>query len=321
MSGKKQHIGRQVLVTILVTLIILLALVFCFARFLVPLFNIQEDQVYSVLTKLFPLLIGLVLIECGVMIAHRRDEDYADSVDLLPPNAYDKPLHQMPGDDPNHAVSNVPPATATAPGTFTQPDIPVEPGMQAMASMSAAAVMPQPQIIYKEVPVEVIKEVPVEVIKEVIREVPVPTAPGMKEVELDTFEDTFNAVLDRELQSSMDGDYDLSLVLLDISESPEKEAQTELLLEKTKEVAYCFQLDNGKIACILTFYQDDEARRYILQTLNENRDSLSGARILVGSASRNGRTMDMEELYHEAEADCSVSSEEENVSIDEVIPS
>lgn len=305
MAGKKHHYGRQILVTLLVTIIILLGLSFVFARFLVPLFNVHQDQVYSVLIKLFPLLIGLVLIECGVLIAKRRDEDYADQVDLLPPNAYDKPLHRLPGDDPDHAVLAAGPEIAQqASQEAVERELPVEPseaGHIVMAPSAPVVVPVEPKVIIKEV----IKEVPVEV------QVPI-EVPVAGEYKPEEFENSFNVIMDQELQSSIDIGYDISLTLVEIT-AGDRAAVSSLLLDSTQENSYSFLLDNGKIAIILPFYQYEEARRYLLELLDSCKKQLEGTGLQMGFASRNGRVVDVDQLYHEAEVACSLAAQDDEV--------
>lgn len=299
MAGKKHRYGRQIFATVIVTVIILLILLFVFSRFLVPLFNVHQEQVYSVLTRLFPLLIGLVLIECGVLIARRRDEEYADQVDKLPPNAYDKPLRNLPGDDPTHAtVASGVAREPAAPSSVAADELPVEPVSASSAVVAGqVAVAPvEPQVIIKEV----IKEVPVEV-----------QVPGT-DARLENFENSFDVIMDQELQGSIDVGYDISLTLVEIT-AGNHDVVAELLLETTKDNSYSFLLDNGKIAIILPFYQYEEARQYLLDLLDSCKKQLDGVGLQMGFASRNGRIVDVEQLYHEAEAACSLAGQNDEV--------
>ena len=100
--SENKHYGRQILLSLFLTVFILLGLLYLASRYVLPLYSINQEQIYDVLVKLFPLLIGLIMIEIGVLVARRRDEDFADEIDKLPPNAYDKPLYTLPGDDPLH---------------------------------------------------------------------------------------------------------------------------------------------------------------------------------------------------------------------------
>ncbi len=101
MSANK-HYGRQIVLSLFLTVFGILGLLFLASRFLLPHFEIDQQQVYSVLVRLFPLLLGLIMIEIGVLVARRRDEEIAEESDRLPPNAYDRPFYTLPGDDPSH---------------------------------------------------------------------------------------------------------------------------------------------------------------------------------------------------------------------------
>ena len=86
MSANK-HYGRQIVLSLFLTVFGILGLLFLASRFLLPHFEIDQQQVYSVLVRLFPLLLGLIMIEIGVLVARRRDEEIAEESDRLPPKA------------------------------------------------------------------------------------------------------------------------------------------------------------------------------------------------------------------------------------------
>ena len=151
--------AKLVITSIVISIIVLAAFTLIFIRFIVPAYQITEDQIYSVLTKLFPVLIGLILIQIGVMAAKKGEPEYKDTIDKLSPNAYDSALYTEPKDDPMLRGK-------------------VSPEVFGNASRADAQHAEAVREIIREVPVEVVKEVPVEVIKEVpvetIREVQVP---------------------------------------------------------------------------------------------------------------------------------------------------
>ena len=155
--ARPSNTAKLVITSIIISLIVLAVFVLIFISYIVPAYQITEEQIYSVLVKLFPVLIGLVLIQIGVMAGRRGEPDYSETIDKLAPNAYDSPLYTSPKDDPM-ARGKVD-ASALSTGT--------EEGAKVVE-----------RIVEKEVPVEVVKEVPVEVVKEVpveiVREVEVP---------------------------------------------------------------------------------------------------------------------------------------------------
>ncbi len=170
--AKPSKTWKLVVTSIIISLIILAAFTLVFVQLIAPAYNITEEMIYSVLTKIFPILVGLVLIEIAILIGKKNDDDYKDTIDKLAPNAYDSSLYTPPMDDPNaRGRVNGDPLDYKAPA---QPEIreiikevPVETVREVIKEV--------PVEVIKEVPVEVEKTVPVEVetIKEVIKEVPV----------------------------------------------------------------------------------------------------------------------------------------------------
>lgn len=99
MSANKRY-GRQIVLSLILTVFIILGLLYLASRFLLPHVDVSQQQVYDILIKIFPLLLGLIMIEIGVLVARRRDEEIAEEADTLPPNAYDSPFYTLPEDDP-----------------------------------------------------------------------------------------------------------------------------------------------------------------------------------------------------------------------------
>lgn len=147
--AKPSKTAKLVVTSIVITLIVLAVFSLVFINFIVPAYQITEDQIYTVLTRLFPVLIGLILIQIGVMAAKKGEPEYKDTIDKLSPNAYDSSLYTEPKDDPMLRGK-------------------IDPEMFGQGSKPASAEIRE---VVKEVPVEVIKEVPVEVVREI--EVPV----------------------------------------------------------------------------------------------------------------------------------------------------
>ncbi len=148
--------------SVVISFVVIAVFALVFLNFIVPAYQITDSQVYSVLIKLFPILIGLILIQIGVMIAKRHEDEFADQADKLPPNAYTKPFESAPKDDPVNVSVDAARTQETVAPRAAEPQI-------------REVVREVPVEVIKEVPVEkvVVKEVPVEVIKEIEKEVPV----------------------------------------------------------------------------------------------------------------------------------------------------
>ncbi len=162
---------KLVLTSVILSILILVAFTAVFIRLIVPAYNITREQIYSILTKALPILIGLVLIEIALVSSKRGDNDYSDNIDKLSPNAYDSPLYTAPIDDPSTRLSpssddlNINKKETAVKEVIKE--VPVEVVKEVIKEV--------PVEVVREVPVEVevVKEVPVEVVKEVVREVPV----------------------------------------------------------------------------------------------------------------------------------------------------
>ena len=162
---------KLVLTSVILSVLILAAFTAVFIRLIVPAYNITREQIYSVLTKALPILIGLVFIEIALVSSRRSENDYRENIDKLAPNAYDSPLYTKPVDDP---LQKNGPSGNELNVTKTEPvireiikEVPVE--------VVREVVKEVPVEVVREVPVEVevVKEVPVEVVREVEKEVPV----------------------------------------------------------------------------------------------------------------------------------------------------
>ena len=96
--GKKKN-SKSVVVTIIITLIVLGCLTYAGIKY----FNAGDEgtqvKIYEFAVKIFPLLVGVVLIVIASMIATSREET-DDEEDKLPPNSYDQQLFEAPADDP-----------------------------------------------------------------------------------------------------------------------------------------------------------------------------------------------------------------------------
>lgn len=294
--SENKHYGRQIFLSLFLTVFILLSALYLASRYLLPMYEINQEQIYSILVKLFPILIGLTMIEIGVLVARRRDEDYADEVDKLPPNAYDRPLYVLPGDDPTHVHSetlvytqaSVKPLEAVSVQEIVEEKVAEEPKVQRVAD-----VLPE-------------KEVVLPTVKPVAPEAE--AQPVVLEQSI-TYKTDFATILSLELDNSKEMDYDLTLVLVDVTEGP-AEAIFNKMTMLSGELAYSFTLEGGKFSLILPFYNTDEARSFTLSIIDSCKKEFSGAALQIGFASRNGRLIEAQQLLHEAEAACSFTSDE-----------
>ncbi len=327
--SENKHYGRQILLSLFLTVFILLGLLYVAARYLLPLYSVNQEQIYAVLVKLFPLLIGLIMIEIGVLVARKRDEDFADEIDNLPPNAYDKPLYTLPGDDPLHRhtdemVFSQPLADEYKPAGQT-----LAPEDELLKTSPVIREVLQPTISQSEQvedtePFEAqALETALPVAEEAAPTVAESTAQPGSEVSpsyplgadehtrvVETFTNDFTSILAAELDNAQEMDYDLTLVLVDVSKGPAEQIANKMIM-LSGELAYSFTLENNRIAMVLPFYNAEEARSFTLSLLESCKKEFSGSSLQIGFASRNGRVLDSSLLLHEAVTACMLEDDED----------
>ena len=186
--AKASNVWKLIVLSVVISLVVLAVFTAVFITMIVPAYDITREQVYSVLSRVLPILIGLVLVEIGLLIGKKNEPEQNDTIDKLTPNAYDSWLYSKPVDDP------MPQNAMDADAAFKMHESP-RPEIQEVIKEVPVEVVKEvikevpvevestPETIIREVekpieikvPVEVIKEVqvPVEVIKEVVKEVPV----------------------------------------------------------------------------------------------------------------------------------------------------
>ena len=312
MSEKKRY-GRQIFISFIVTIVILLVGVYLATQYLLPQVEWDQAQLFSFFVKVFPLLIGLIMIEIGVVISKKRDEDFADDVDKLPPNAYDRPFYALPQDDPAF-IRNEEIIYAQAPvldeATFTEAVLSEEPIVERAAEVILPLDLPQveeePEVVVSE---PVVESVAVQVEEEIAEEALPVAAPSPMVVEevsaaeeedvLQYYEMDFDSILGLELESANDLNYDLTVVIARVTEGP-VEAIAQKLIRQSGDLSYIFTLEDDVIGIILPFYNGEEARTFTLSLIESCQREFQGSELEIGFASRNGRAVEKEEIIKEA---------------------
>ena len=98
--AKASKTWKLVITTIILSLIFITAFVAVFINFIVPTYDITKEEIYDILSKVFPILVGLVLIEIAILVGRREGDTYKDTIDKLAPNSYDSALYSPALDDP-----------------------------------------------------------------------------------------------------------------------------------------------------------------------------------------------------------------------------
>ncbi len=297
--AKPSNTAKLVVTSIIISLIVLAVFTLLFLSFIVPAYQVTEEQIYSVMTKVFPVLIGLALIQIGVMVAKRGEPEYKDTIDKLSPNAYDSPLYTEPKDDPMARgrvdASVFGEARSQAEPTIIEKEVPVEVIKEVPIEVIKKVEVPVEIIREVQVPVEIIKEVPVEKIveKEVIREVPVEKIVEkevIKEVPVEVIREvpvevvkevgkpeeilSFREALNREAEDAVSMAYDLSLLAVKEGNGNTAESVETVFEEDTM----VFEEDSTLYA-ILPFYSRTDTEKATASLEEKKIASLDGRNV------------------------------------------
>ena len=353
MSEKKRY-GRQIFVSFIVTIIILLGGLYLATQYLLPQVSWDQEQLFTFFVKLFPLLIGLIMIEVGVVISKKNVEDCADEIDKLPPNAYDRPFYALPQDDPafirnddvvyaqtpvlaeatfSDAVLNEEPIFESTAEVILPIDLPpveeaiiepvveevveeaiIEPVVEEVVEEAIIEPVVEEELIFVDEPaieepvVEAVEEVEEMILEEDSPIVPVyqasdvaldDVAVALKQETLQVYEMDFDSILDLELQSANDLNYDLTVVVIRVTEGP-TQAIAQKLIRQSGDLSYTFTLEDDAIGMILPFYNGDEARSFTLSLIESCQREFQGSELEIGFASRSGRAVEKNEILQEA---------------------
>ena len=283
--AKPSNTAKLVVTSIIISLIVLAVFTLLFLSFIVPAYQVTEEQIYSVMTKVFPVLIGLALIQIGVMVAKRGEPEYKDTIDKLSPNAYDSPLYTEPKDDPMARgrvdASVFGEARSQAEPTIIEKEVPVEVIKEVPIEVIKKVEVPVEIIREVQVPVEIIKEVPVEKIveKEVIKEVPVEV---IREVPVEVVKEvgkpeeilSFREALNREAEDAVSMAYDLSLLAVKEGNGNTAESVEAVFEEDTM----VFEKDSTLYA-ILPFYSRTDTEKAAASIEEKKIASLDGRNV------------------------------------------
>lgn len=98
--SKNTGYARNIFFSLIISVIILLGIGFISVNYLVPLYDLQSQDIYQFMIYILPIIIGVAFIEIGAMISSKRRISESDLYDELPRNSYDDPLYTAINDDP-----------------------------------------------------------------------------------------------------------------------------------------------------------------------------------------------------------------------------
>ena len=304
--AKASNVWKLIVLSVVISLVVLAVFTAVFITMIVPAYNITRDQVYAVLSRALPILIGLILLEIGLLIGKKSDAETKDTIDKLTPNSYDSWLYSKPADDPLSRGEINSDASFGMKNNQTEvkeviKEVPVEVVKEVPVEIIKEVEKPieikVPVEVIKEVqvPVEVIKEVPVEVFREVVKEVPVEVVKEViKEVPVEVVKEVpvevekpvytpeekvynFREALDEELSEGAKENYPVTLVGFGNID------QLNAKIERALGSNTLYFTEDGITYAILPFYETEDAERATRLFMNKRIVTQKGKKVSVSS--------------------------------------
>lgn len=255
---------KLVITSVIISAVVLGIFTVIFSLYMVPNLGITDSQIYSVLMKLFPIVIGLILIEVGIMIARRNRKIEKNEEDRLPANQYADVSSNDPAKEVVREVIKEVPVEVIK---EVEKDVPVEVIKEVVREIPVEVVKEVPvevekivqteaepviKEVVREVPIEVVKEVviekPVEKIVEVEKTVEVPALTASSAVQERAYD--FRSALSEEIKNAKESGYNLSICALKSADEQKITAEIGNTLNFTED---------GITYVILPFYNKSEA--------------------------------------------------------------
>jgi hypothetical protein len=112
-SSRKRSTAGTIAFSVIVASLLLAAATWFFVYWVIPAYELDPAVIYSLFIRLLPLLIGLTVLQIGVILSIPTTKDEADSKDILLRDSFDDPLYILPDEDP--PVSSISPFKTTEP--------------------------------------------------------------------------------------------------------------------------------------------------------------------------------------------------------------
>ncbi len=101
-TKSEQRPIATIILTIIISSVILASSTYLFYFYLIPLYNIDIHDLYTILIRLLPIIIGLLLTIISLVIAPVHIPQTSSKDDELPIDSYTAPLYNLPDEEKNH---------------------------------------------------------------------------------------------------------------------------------------------------------------------------------------------------------------------------
>lgn len=88
-----------IVISALATMLVLLVLSYVFITYVIPYYKVSPETLYSILIRLLPILIGLILVQIAIILHPPQVPKDTDTMDALEKDDYTRPLYNLPKEE------------------------------------------------------------------------------------------------------------------------------------------------------------------------------------------------------------------------------
>ena len=335
-----------------ITLLVLGACTYLFFVYGLPILPFSLATIYSVLLRLLPILIGLILVLIALVIQPPPVPKDSDDEDEIEKDAFIRPLYNLPDeeDTPLYARAQLPVAQPEKSITEVNDNRLPDPAPEIT---SFSGVVPAPvehsvrQQTYKESYTRsVVEPSPVESTQSaellnravLFNDYPFPIEPGssiaellepieatiidgnLTEADVQVIDDTFESRLESEIESAAALQYEISVAIIDLPASHTETHSVDAsivqdLYNKLGIVSYFYLTEELRVSAILPFHGFNQCRRYFASLLDSLRKQHPEAVLSIGFSSSRSREITGQELLQEAVVAADLAAERTGFSL------
>lgn len=318
---KSSAVGIIVTSAIITMLILAVATFFIFWK-VIPLYQISPYIVYSILTRLLPLIIGFTLVLLALAIAVPNFPLDTDDQDIIEKDLYTMPLYNLPLEDEQPSEVIEPLVAIQAIDYSTLEEKPIEPIKRASEFEIQPFEGTTPECYQEELNLPIVVEKDKDIYKRLARAVNFDSYPypyensssvatllepilessvdtSLPAQYLVTVEDSFELRLANELAAANELDYQLSIAHIKIVDQNDDEL-TNTLDDFINSRFICYNTQNNMRSVILPFYSYTSAQRYLASLLNHLHKHHPQNAICIGFSAVENRILNDEQLIKES---------------------
>ncbi len=322
---------KTIMIATISSTLLLVALSYFFYTYFLPYYQISIVDVYGVLVRILPIVIGLLLMIIALVISPPLIPQTSDDDDEIPRDKFTAPLYELPDEEKSISMIEIGEKVESSPiqekivSEQLSPVSPVyihelkevekpvetiiEEELDSIEVVEQTPLVETPQLSkldravtfeYYQYPIEQHSEIaqllaPIEQSTPVdLTEMPELT----KQIEL-----SLSSLLEDELESAIQNQYPLSLVNCAFREENEEsvdESRLSLLLEKLELLGIVSETDDDTIAVILPFYSYKRTQQAMATVISSIKKSFDNCQLVVGFTTVDQRESTVETLIEES---------------------